>query len=267
VDLRQIATQAPIVRSVTTAVSARAALLLVASLSVSLAGCSSAKQPPTPAPSTPAATAPDAAAQLAAVATVAKSASYDASYAAHSDAKGAQPARTSTIEVYHTASATRLDVDEQTTHVLIQVDAAGTASCTVSAGSANACVLLAGPDASIPANIPDPGLQHTFTSTLDVMASGTGLTVAAAAPIAATNGVPAANCFALIAAPSPTAPAGTYCFSAGGIVVRAQFRSSLLQLTSIGAQPASSNFSLPASPVPVPVAASSGPGSPASSSP
>jgi hypothetical protein len=250
VDFRRNATQAPIVRYVTVAVS-----VLVF---VSLAACSS--KHPTPAPSSPATSTPNAAAQLAAVAGVAKSAQYDATYTAHSDAQGSQPARSSTIEIYRTATETRLDVDEQSTHVLIQVDATGTSSCTVSAAATSACVRLAGAGDAIPSNIPDPGLQHTFTSTLDVMAAGSGLQVDPAAPIAAVDGLPAANCFALISAPSATASPGTYCFSAGGIVVRAQFRSSLLQLTAIGAQPAASDFSLPASPVPV---MSSAPASPA----
>jgi hypothetical protein len=197
--------------------------------------------------------------QLAAVATIALGAEYEATYTAHSDAQGAQPARTTTIEVYRTTSQTRLDVDEQSTHVLIQVDAAGTSSCTVTPGTPSACVLLAGPGVSIPPGVPDPGLQHTFTSTLETLASGTNLTVAAAPPLAAANGIPAASCFALIAAPAgSTASPGTYCFSASGIVVQAHFRSSLLQLSAIGSQPASSDFSLPASPEPVSAAASVG---------
>jgi hypothetical protein len=242
VDLHQIVTRGPIVSS---GLALGVAVLLVA-------GCSSKHQKATPSPTAAApASSPSAASQLAAVASVAGSAGYDATYTAHSDAQASEPARTSTIQVFRTATQTRLDVDEQSTQVLIQVDANGTSSCTVSTGTPDACVLLAGPDASIPANVPDPGLQHTFTSSLTVLAAGTGLTVARAPGIPAAAGLPAASCYAVMAAPDRTVSPGTYCFSATGVVVRVQFRSSLLQLTAIGEQPTASDFSLPASPVPV----------------
>ncbi len=210
--------------------------------------------------------------QLAAIATVAEAAEYDAIYSAHSDAQSGQPARTNIIKVYRTPTRTRLDVDEQDTHVLIQVDATGTSSCTITTGVGSACVLLAGPGSSVPADVPDPGLQHTFTSTLKALASSSDLRIKATQAIPAENGLPAASCFVVTDAPvtnapgtnaaandaatqSPpagaSAPAGTYCFSAAGIMVRVRFQSSVLQLTSIGEQPVASNFQLPAAPVPV----------------
>ena len=107
----------------------------------------------------------------------------------------------------------------------------------------------------------NPSGQALFTTTLDTLAQGVDLTVSAEAPRPAANGIPASSCFAVIAAPDAVSP-GTYCFSAAGVLTRAQFRSNVLELTALTTAPVQSAFSLPASPSPISSAAAS----PASSS-
>jgi hypothetical protein len=124
---------------------------------------------------------------------------------------------------------------------------------------------LAGPGDPVPANL-NPSGQALFTTTLDTLAQGVDLTVSAEAPRPAAGGIPASSCFALIAAPDQVSP-GTYCFSAAGVLTRAQFRSNVLELTALTTAPVQSDFSLPASPSPIgSTAASSEPASPAGSS-
>lgn len=182
-------------------------------------------------------------------ASAAKTLSFTATY----QAQGTNPPRTGTVTVFHTASATRIDVAENGTNVRIIVDDLGTFSCKFAgAGKTPLCVELAGPGASIPPSV-DPGLQHLFTTALDEITSGSGLHVAPApAPAPAPTGTaPAASCYAVTEVPSggDLAP-GTYCY-ADGMLVSAQFRSSSLQLTKTAESPTASDFALPASPAPL----------------
>ena len=159
--------------------------------------------------------------------------------------------------MFRTRLRTRLDITENDGRVLIQVDPTGTYTCNVPATGVASCLTLAGPGEDVPANL-DPGGQRLFTTTLAVLAAGSGLKVAAAAPRPAVNGIAIAKCYALIAAPAGAAP-GTYCFTATGILARAQFRSNVLQLTALGGTPVDSDFVFPVPPLPVSSAVASSP--------
>ncbi|HTC70091.1 MAG TPA: hypothetical protein VK662_11020 [Acidothermaceae bacterium] len=235
-----------------------------ASLLVVLAasGCTSHHSNASPS-SGPAVVAPSPAAALATVAQLARDANYTATYRADSSDS---PPRSNTIIVFRTSTQTRLDVTGAAGHVLIQVDPTGTYTCNLPTSGTPSCLTLAGPGQAVPPSL-DPEGQALFTTTLDVLAQDNDLTVASEAPIAATNGLPAANCYAVIAAPAGGVSPGTYCFTGSGILTRVQFRSSILQLTKLAAAPVDSDFTLPATPLPLGTPASSGaPPSPATSS-
>jgi hypothetical protein len=221
-------------------------------------GCSSHSHATPPPPSLLASSsAPTAAAQLASIAAVARSAQYTGTYSADSSDN---PPRASTIVAYRTPTSTRLDVSETDGRVVIQVDPTGTYTCNMPTGGTPSCLTLAGPGDAVPANV-NPSGQALFTTTLDTLAQGVDLTVSAEASRPAAGSIPASSCFALIAAPDGVSP-GTYCFSAAGVLTRAQFRSNVLELTALAPAPVQSDFSLPASPSPVgSTAASSGPAS------
>jgi len=196
-----------------------------------------------------------AANELAAVAKLAQGAAYTGSYLADSSDN---PPHTNAIKVFRTRLRTRLDITENDGRVLIQVDPTGTYTCNLPSTGLTSCLTLAGPNEDVAANL-DPGGQRLFTTTLAVIAAGSGLKVAAAAPRPAENGIAIARCYAVIAAPAGAAP-GTYCFTATGILARAQFRSNVLQLTALGGTPVDSDFTLPVAPLPLSSAVASSPG-------
>jgi hypothetical protein len=222
------------------------------------AACSSHSHAAPPPPSLLASSSgPSAATQLAAIAAIARGAQYTGTYSADSSDS---PPRASTITAYRTPTSTRLDVSEADGRVVIQVDPTGTYTCNLPTGGTPTCLTLAGPGDPVPANV-NPSGQALFTTTLDTLAQGVDLTVSSEAPRSAANGIPASSCFALIAAPDGVSP-GTYCFSAAGVLTRAQFRSNVLELTALMTPPVQSDFALPASPSPISsAAASSGPAS------
>jgi hypothetical protein len=223
------------------------------------AGCTSHSHAPAPPASLLASSSgPSAATQLSAIAAIARAAQYTGTYSADSSDN---PPRASTIVAYRTPTSTRLDITEAVGRVVIQVDPTGTYSCNLPTGGTPSCLTLAGPGQPVPANV-NPSGQALFTTTLDTLAQGVDLTVSVEAPRPAANGIPASSCFALIAAPDQVSP-GTYCFSAAGVLTRAQFRSNVLELTALTTAPVQSDFLLPASPSPVSSAAASG--APASS--
>ena len=216
-------------------------------------GCTSHSHAAPPPPSLLASSSgPSAAAQLAAIAAVARAAQYTGTYSADSSDI---PPRASTIKAYRTPTSTRLDITEAVGRVVIQVDPTGTYTCNLPTDGTPTCLTLAGPGDPVPANV-NPSGQALFTTTLDTLAQGVDLTVSTEAPRPAANGIPASSCFALIAAPDGVSP-GTYCFSAAGVLTRAQFRSNVLELTSLTTAPVQSDFSLPASPSPISSAAAS----------
>ncbi|MDQ1486719.1 MAG: hypothetical protein QOJ62_2412 [Actinomycetota bacterium] len=208
-------------------------------------GCTSHPKGGSPSPSTLVSANPTS--ELASVAQRARSASYTATYVADSSEN---PPRTNTIKVYRTPTRTRLDVTEATGHVLIQVDPTGTYTCNVPAAGRTTCLRLAGAGQPVPANV-DPSGQNLFTTTLDVLAQGADLTVTSAPPSPQASGLPSVTCYAVIAAAAGGAPPGTYCFTAEGVIARAQFRSNVLRLTALGPAPVDADFTLPAAPVPL----------------
>jgi hypothetical protein len=225
---------------------ARAAALVVAGV-LTLAGCTRHHSAaPVPSASAPVSSVDVAAAELTAVAKLALGAAYTGSYLADSSDN---PPHTNAIKVFRTRLRTRLDITENAGRVLIQVDPTGTYTCKVPTAGLASCLTLAGPEEDVPSDL-DPGGQRLFTTTLGVLAAGSGLKVAAAAPRPAVNGIAIAKCYALIAAPAGAAP-GTYCFTATGILARAQFRSNVLQLTALGGTPVDSDFVFPVPPLPV----------------
>lgn len=220
-----------------------------------IGGCTSHHRAPLPSTSAPVSLGPNTAAQLIAIAQLARGANYTGTYTADSSDS---PPRSSVIVAFRTATRTRLDVTEADGNVLIQVDPTGTYTCNLPTSGTPSCLTLAGPGQPVPANL-DPSGQALFTTTLDVLAQGADLKVAPAAPRPAANGIPLSTCYAVIAAPSGGVDPGTYCFTATGILTRAQFRSNVLQLTALTDAPVDSDFVLPATPLPVGTSASAPP--------
>ena len=195
-------------------------------------------------------------------ATLAGKKSFTATYLA----QGGSPERTDTVQVYRTPAAARIDVEESGTTVRIVADKSGTYSCKLAPGAAPLCVTLAGAGQQLsPSLAAQLQLALLFTTAPAQLASGSGYHVqpadtqapsnagaGGAGASGATGSLPTATCFAIVHVPtdSDVAP-GTYCFS-NGLLVSARYRTGSLQLTSIGASPDDSDFSLPASPVPLP---------------
>jgi hypothetical protein len=232
----------------TAAVAAGALLALAAS------ACTTHHGSPSPPSVGPASSGPSAAAALATIAQVARGAEYTATYTADSSDN---PPRSNIITAFRTSTRTRLDVIEATGHVLIQVDPTGTYTCDLPTSGTPSCLTLAGPGQPVPASV-DPAGQALFTTTLDVLAQGNDITVATEPPRPAGNGIPAARCYAVIAAPAGGVSPGTYCFTTSGILTRAQFRSNVLQMTALSGAPADGDFALPVTPLPLGSPGSSG---------
>jgi hypothetical protein len=185
------------------------------------------------------------------------------SFTATYRAEETNPARSGTIHVFHTPSAARIDVDEAGATVRILVNDKGTFSCKFATGSKPPlCVTLAAHGEQVPASL-DPGLQHMFTADLGDLVDNTVVHAAPSPSGVTASAAAGAACFAVSSLPAGSdLSAGTYCF-ANGLLVSAQFRTSSLQLTAAGRSPASSDFTLPASPAPL----SSGTPSAATASP
>lgn len=185
-------------------------------------------------------------------------------------AQGGSPERTDTVHVFRTPSALRLDVDESGATVRIVADDTGTYSCKLAPGAAPLCVTLATAGRPLSSSLAAQlQLSLLFTTAPGELAAGAGFEVQPASsqsPSVAVSGsgtsgassttsasaLAVATCFAIVKAPtgSDVAP-GTYCF-ADGMLVSARYRTGSLQLTAIGSTPSDRDFSLPASPVPLP---------------
>lgn len=223
-----------------------AALAVITTGGLASSGCTSHQHAQAPTSRSSAASALQG---LQAQAEQAKARSFTATY----EAQGGSPPSTTEIKVFRTPSAARIDVDESGTIVRIIVNDNGTYSCKVAPGAAPLCVTLAAAGQDLqPALALQLQLELLFTSGPAELAKGTGFAVQPAASQSAQGSAPAAACYSIVSVPagSEVAP-GTYCFS-DGLVVSAQFRTGSLQLRSLGAAPATADFSLPASPVPLP---------------
>jgi hypothetical protein len=228
--------------------AALAAVLAVAA--GALAGCDSGHDT---APSPSSASASDAAlAQLRHQAELAADKSYTATYRA----EGSDPPSSGTIEVYRTPTQARLDIKESATTERLVVGPDGTFLCRLAGASSTPCVTLAGPGQPLPTHL-DLQLQvrHLFTTApADIargLESGGGFSVRPAPARSAQDGLPAASCFAIAAAPASSGIApGTYCYH-DGVLTGVQFRTGSLDLVKLGGPPPPGSFTLPASPVPL----------------
>jgi len=173
------------------------------------------------------------------------------SFTATYQAQGSDPARSGAVTVFHSPTATRIDVGESDANVRILVTDKGTYSCKFAgAGKTPLCVTLAGPGGTIPSSL-DPGLQHLFTSALDEIMNGSGLHVEAAPPQTPPGSSDPASCYAITAAPPDgDLVQGKYCYL-NGVLTSAEFRSSSLRLTKMDAPPKASDFTVPAPPAPL----------------
>jgi len=231
----------------------------VCSIAVCVAVCSVAActSHPTPTPTpTPSARALQG---LQEQASMAAARSFTASYeAAGTDPDGSRTS--STVRIYRTPSAARIDVDETGITARILINDEGTFSCKLATGATPLCVTLAGPGERLS---PSLALQLQFallfTSAPAEIADGAGFQVEAAPERRAQGDLPAASCYAIISSPDgdDVAP-GTYCYSKG-LLVSADFRTGSLTLMALGATPVDGDFSLPASPVPLQSPSSSPP--------
>lgn len=246
-----------------------AAVALVTS--IALAGCTSHAKPAPTAPATAASGA--ALAGLRAQLAAAAGQSFTATYAG--ETSDPSPI-TTTIRVFRTPSQVRLDVDEQGATIQFFFLDNGSFLCRRPTGAASTpadgtapspspspsaspspnatapvCVTLARPGQQLPV---DPAFEYLFTSEADSLAEAT--TVAAApAPVGATSAQSTATadaaCYSIAGVPATSKlAAGTYCYS-HGVLVSARFRASSLQLISAGPAPSASDFTVPASPVPL----------------
>lgn len=218
---------------------------MIAAAGLASSGCTSHHDEQPPASTSSA----SALQQLQAQAVQAESRLFTATY----EAQGGSPPSTTMIKVFRTPSAARIDVNESGTVVRIIVNDNGTYSCKVEPGAAPLCVTLARAGQPLqPSLALQLQLQLLFTSAPAELAKGTGFEVKPAASASAEGSAPPASCYAIASVPtgSDVAP-GTYCFS-DGLLVSAQFRTGSLQLESLTAPPSAADFSLPASPVPLP---------------
>jgi hypothetical protein len=248
--------------------------------SIALAGCTShAKSTPT-APATAASGA--ALAELRAQLAAAAGQSFTATYAG--ETSDPSPI-TTTIRVFRTPSQVRLDVDEQGATIQFFFLDNGSFLCRRPTGAASApaagtsppspspssspsaspnattpvCVTLARPGQQLPV---DPAFEYLFTSEADSLAQATTVSAAPAGATSAlptsglpTSAVPTAAattaCYSIAGVPATSKlAAGTYCYS-HGVLVSARFRASSLKLISAGPAPSASDFTVPASPVPL----------------
>ncbi len=228
------------------------ALIGAAACLAAVGGCTSdhKNQPTSTGSNGGSASAAAAAAALAELQREASSAEHQ-SFTATYQAQGSNPARSGTVTVFRSPTATRIDVGESDANVRILVTDKGTYSCKFAGASKTPlCVTLAGPGGTIPPSL-DPGLQHLFTSALDEIIDGSGLHVEAAPPQTPPGSSDPASCYAVTAAPSDGGLVpGTYCYR-NGVLTSAEFRSSSLRLTKMDAAPKASDFTLPASPAPL----------------
>jgi hypothetical protein len=211
------------------------------------AGTSASTSAPTSVSPSPSAADPSD--QLAAIARKAAGASYSAGYAVTSSASDA-PRR---VDVAVTPRASRIVLTVGTERVLYLSNPRGQYACRLPATGTPACYRL-GASGHPLAGVLDPGIAHLFADYPRALASGAGgYDVEPAPPVTTAAGSSA--CYAVSGGPSPGAgsvSAGTYCWSAAGVLTSATFASGRLRLTTLGPPPPASELTPPASPTPLP---------------
>jgi hypothetical protein len=211
----------------------------------SLAACTSGGSGgPSPNPS-------QAADQLQRLARLGQQQSYTAIYTLQQTA----PPSTVVVQVGHTPTEYRLNLQTGTSVSTLIHNATGTYSCRTTVGRPATCFIVAKPGSPVPALF-DAG-QKVWSEYLVEFATNTSaylVTPAGTSP--ATSVLPAGTCFAVapIATPPPVNAVGqgTYCLTQGGIPTKAAFQSGTFTLTRIDPAPRPRAFVplAPATPIP-----------------
>ena len=189
---------------------------------------------------------------LAALAEKGAAASYSATYSFHQ----ASPDTTASVQVWRAAPSLRVDVVAGSTTATLLVTATGSYSCAIQ-GSKRSCLLVAGAGEALPKPF-DVAPANLFTADLRALAADSAAYDVKSAPsLPAAGSVPASQCFdvaAQVSGPTPSAPAGRYCFIADGLLAAASYPSgNTVKLTSFqAATPAPDQFTPYAKPTPLP---------------
>ena len=216
-----------------------------------LVGCNGSKgtgTTPTPEPTTPSASpTPDAMSELSRLAGLGAKLSYSGAYSVTGTTPG-------TSRVVRTPSAYRFELTtgkKPNLHRAVLIGTrTGTVSCTT-APSPTTCLTVAGPGKPPPSPF-DAGLQHVFTDYLTTLAAGGSeydvqTAVAGAGDFACFDVKPLAT-----PAPSNAVAAGTYCFTAAGVVSRVVYGTGQVIFQRFGAKPSPADFKPPVTPQPLP---------------
>lgn len=213
-------------------------------LIVLLSACSGGSHPAKPKPS--------AANQLSDLAARAATASYAASY----EFREASSNATATVNVWRAPPALRVDVIVGGTTASLIVGSTATYSCS-STSKAKSCLTVATANQPLPAPF-DVAPANLFTVDVQQLATSIRDYDVTTAPAASPSGqVPAATCWKVTPAAGVAdakVPAGTYCFSAAGLLTAATYPSgNTIRLVSAQtATPAPTQFSPYAKPTPLP---------------
>lgn len=227
-----------------------------------LAACTSHGTAPTPAPSPssdpPSSSPTDTALRsLRAQASEAARTSFSATYTARGVDQTGKPT-SNTMRIFRAPDTTRIDVTDGDVTTRILALTKGMFACRLVKTSAQWCVALPGPgDPAAPLWAAPREFALLFTAAPAKLATGSGYEVRSAPALPARGDAPASSCYSLVSTPDDAGlQPGTYCY-ADGMLVSADFRTGSLELTEVGTPPVSGDFTLPASPVPLPSATSS----------
>ena len=221
------------------------AVLIALALPAAVAACSSSGSGgPTPNPS-------QAADELQHLARVGQQQSYTAIYTLQQTT----PPSTVVVQVGHTATDYRLNLQTGTSVSTLIHNATGTYSCRKTVGRRATCFIVAKPGSPVPPLF-DAG-QKVWSDYLVEFATNTSAyLVTPAGTTPATSVLPAGTCFAVapIATPPPAGAVGpgTFCLTQGGIPTKAAFQSGTFTLTRTDPAPRPPAFVplAPATPIP-----------------
>jgi hypothetical protein len=193
-----------------------------------------------------------AAAELTKLAANGAQATYTATYVFHQVA----PNSTATVHVWHAPPPDlRVDVVSGLTTASLIRTAKATFSCAQK-GSRRTCFTVAGAGQKAPAPF-DVGPAALFSDDLETLsASGASYVVTPASRLPASDGAPAAACFAIrpgLLTPLPAVQKGTYCFADDGVLTSVTYPSgNTAHLTEVTPSAPPEKFAPYASPAPLP---------------
>jgi len=233
--------------------AAKAATPLVVTLGILAAvtscggGSGSSSKSPTPSP---------AALELQQRAAASRDSQFTATYGATA---GTQ---TATISVwFRNASTYRVDIVQNGITASFFGTPTGTVACSIAAGLAPACFLVAETGKPIPAAY-DAGVERVFTRDLPALATSVqAFSVAPKESIDVQGALPAARCYAIAAQRGSNlftsgllddVDLGTYCLSDSGPPRRLDFTSGSLTLQTAGPAPSDADLTPPAAATPLP---------------